>query len=522
MRLERQLPHLLLRADADPARGAGHVMRCLAIAEAWRQHGGHATLLSCRLNPVLGQRTEALGIGLMEIPLSYPDSADLRTACTGLEKVSRDDTDLPWFVLDGCHFDTIYQSLLRSAGCRLMVIDDTAHLRRYDADIILNHALSAQQFAYTCSPQTLLLLGTRFALLGSQFQRWYGVPRQCPEVARRIVVTLGSSDTDNATLKIIEALEQISTPDLEVRVVVGPFNPHLAKLQRAMDSVSPRVRLETDATDIASLMAWADLTVAGGEMTSGELAFMKVPALIFTLSENQSAVAKALDEFGTARSLGSPSDLHRDQIAEAIFRLMHDKAGRWQMSEKGRVVVDGGGAQRTLDVMLCRSSEAGLQLRVASEEDGLLLWQWANDAVTRRNSFTSEPISWVTHQAWYAARLASPDTRLWILELQKVPVGQIRYDRTDASMARISFSIAPAYRGIGLGTQLLSLSADRAGRELKVGTVEGITFAENRASNHAFVKAGFDVVEERHIAGHCCFVFRRSCLPLPGVESQPN
>jgi UDP-2,4-diacetamido-2,4,6-trideoxy-beta-L-altropyranose hydrolase len=518
MRLQRKLPHLLLRVDADPARGAGHVMRCFAIAEAWQQHGGHATLLSCRLNPVLGQRTEALGIGLMEISLPYPDSADLRTTCTALEKVSRDDTELPWVVLDGCHFDTIYQSLLRSAGCRLMVIDDTAHLRRYDADIVLNQALFAQQFAYTCSPQTLLLLGTRFALLRSEFQRWYGVPRHCPEVARRIVVTLGSSDADNATLKIIEALEQIPTPNLEVRVVVGPFNPHLAELQRTMDSMSSRVRLETDATDIASLMAWADLAVASGGTTSGELAYMRVPALIFTLSENQSAAAKALDEFGTAHSLGSPNDLHRDQIAEAIFRLMHDQAARWQMSEKGRVVVDGGGVQRALEVMLCGSSEAGLQLRIASEEDGLLLWQWANDAVTRRNSFTPEPISWVTHQAWYAERLTSPDTRLWILELQKVPVGQIRYDRTDARMARISFSIAPAYRGTGLGTQLLNLSADRACRELNVETVEGITFAENRASNHAFVKAGFEVYEERHIAGHRCFVFRRSCLPLPSTE----
>jgi UDP-2,4-diacetamido-2,4,6-trideoxy-beta-L-altropyranose hydrolase len=518
IRLKGKLPHLLLRADADQARGAGHVMRCLALAEAWQQHDGRATLLSCRLNPELCRRTEALGIGLTEIPLPHPASSDLRAACTVLEEVSRDDTALPWVVLDGHHFDTVYQSLLRSAGCRLMVIDDTAHLLRYDADMILNQTLSAQQFAYTCSPDTLLLLGTRFALLRSEFHRWHGTPRHCPEVARKILVTLGGSDADNATLKIIETLEQISTPDLEVRVVVGPLNSHLAQLQSRMDSKSSRIRLETDATDIASLMAWADLAVAGGGTTAWELAFMKVPALVLTLSENQSEVARALDEFGTARSLGSPSDLDQDQLAEAIFRLMHDRGTRQQMSEKGRVVVDGGGAERALEVMLCGSRGSSLQLRVASEEDMLLLWQWANEAATRRNSFSSEPISWVSHQAWYAAKLMSSDTRLWVLELQKVPVGQIRYERTDPRTARISFSIAPAYRGMGLGTQLLSLSADRAGRELRVDTVEGITFAENRASNHAFLNAGFGVVEERHVAGHRCFVFRRSCS-LRGAES---
>jgi UDP-2,4-diacetamido-2,4,6-trideoxy-beta-L-altropyranose hydrolase len=518
IRLDSKLPHLLLRADADLAHGAGNVMRCLALAEAWHQHGGRATLLSFHLNPVLCQRIETLGIGLKEIPLSYPDGTDLRMTCTVLEEVFRDETELPWAVLDGYHFDTLYQSLLRSAGCRLMVIDDSARLRRYDADIILNQALSAQQFAYTCSADTVLLLGPRFALLRSEFHHWRGVPRHCPEVGRKILVTLGGSDADNTTLKIIEALEQISTPDLEVRIVVGPLNPHLAELHSRVDPMSVRVRVATGATDIASVMAWADLAVAGGGTTSWEIAFMKLPALILTSDQNQSEVARALDEFGTARFLGSSSDLDPNQLAEAILSLMHDKKARQEMSEKGRVVVDGRGAERALEVMLCGSSEVELQLRVASEEDVLLLWQWANDAVTRRNSFAIEPISWINHRAWYAERLASPCTRLWILELKKVPVGQIRYDRTDGRTARISFSIAPAYRGLGLGTQLLSLSADRACRELKVDTVEGISLAENQPSNHTFVKAGFDVVEERHIAGHRCFVFRRSCLPVPSAK----
>ena len=225
-------------------------------------------MLSFRLNPVLCRQIQTRGIGLKEIPLTYPDSEDLRATCTVLEEVCRDEAELPWIVLDGYHFDTIYQSLLRSAGCRLMVIDDTAHLLRYDADIILNQALSAQQFAYTCSPDTLLLLGPRFALLRSEFQSWQGVPRHCPEVARKILVTLGGSDADNATLKIIEALEQLTTPHVEIRIVVGPLNPHLTQLQSRMDFVSSRVHLQTDVTDIASLMGWASLAVCSVLLTA--------------------------------------------------------------------------------------------------------------------------------------------------------------------------------------------------------------------------------------------------------------
>ena len=161
MQLEGGLPHLLLRADADPAQGAGHVMRCLALAESGHREGGQVTMLSSRLDPALRKRTEPLGIDLAEIPMPHPDTSDLRSSFNALEKVSTVAVPtLSWVVLDGYHFDTAYQSLLRSAGCRLMVIDDTAHLPRYYADIILNHGLDAQRFTYNCASDTLFLLGT--------------------------------------------------------------------------------------------------------------------------------------------------------------------------------------------------------------------------------------------------------------------------------------------------------------------------------------------------------------------------
>jgi RimJ/RimL family protein N-acetyltransferase len=156
-------------------------------------------------------------------------------------------------------------------------------------------------------------------------------------------------------------------------------------------------------------------------------------------------------------------------------------------------------------------SLADVNIRLAEIHDALLLWKWANDPVTRRNSFNSEPIPWDVHQSWCAKKLASLDCRLWIMELEKIAVGQIRYDRISADTGQISFSVAPFVRGRGLGTLLLEMTVPMAARDLGLKWVKGIALNDNHASQRAFVKAGFKVSEHQGGNGRECVVFQRSC-----------
>jgi UDP-2,4-diacetamido-2,4,6-trideoxy-beta-L-altropyranose hydrolase len=150
-----------------------------------------------------------------------------------------------------------------------------------------------------------------------------------------------------------------------------------------------------------------------------------------------------------------------------------------------------------------------ITLRLAESTDAYVLWQWANDPITRRQSLNSEAIAWEQHQTWYAERLRSADTKFWLMEIAHLPVGQIRYDRTSADAAQISFSIAPAFRGQGLGTLFLEITPRLAARELGISWVRGTVLRENDASRRAFLKAGFKSSEPVLICGRECIVFQR-------------
>ena len=504
---------MIVRADASLHIGAGHLMRCLALAQAWQARGGTATFLSHGDNAALRDRVESTGITWVRVAEPHPAASDLQTTLSILGR--RAGHSAPWLVLDGYHFDSAYQAAIRAEGHRLMVVDDTAHLPSYHADCLLNQNIQADRSSYTCEPDTVCLLGTRYALLRPEFLVRRIRERPMPDVASRVLVTLGGSDPNNVTLKVIQALEIANLPQMEARIVIGPANPHLEELRCAAWSSTQNLQLLTAVTDMPGLMGWADVAIAAGGSTCWELALMGVPTLAIVLAENQRELAETLAELKAAIDLGDAGQLNTSGFADSLTSLSKDRGSRSRLAKSSRALVDGRGAQRVAALLeQGRQNRAGscLTLREAEPQDAFQIWRWANDPTTRANSFHREPIHWAEHLEWYEAKQASPGSRMWVLEDRGVPVGHIRCDCAEPDIARISFVVDTDHRGRGLGTRMLQLSAPQCFSLLGVKRVQGITFKSNVASARAFMRAGFRQVTEERISNVDCVTFERGCI----------
>ena len=346
MRSTHDLPPLLVRADADARRGTGHVMRCLALAQAWRARGAAAVLISRCDSAALRERILSTGAELVSLAPGDSAEADIENTLAQLWR-----REAAWLALDGYDFSLAQQQTLRGAGHPLLVIDDIAHLDRYCADILLNQNLGAAALSYRCDPETTRLFGPHYALLRPEFAHWRRAFRDVPEVAQKILVTLGGSDSSNFTARVIDALAQLDTAGLEVRVVVGPANPHLPELRERADTLAPQIQLLSRVSDMAELMAWADLAVSAGGTTCWELACLGLPALIVIMAENQRGIAEELDAIEVVQNLGWHDDVSVERLAAAVNVLQHDTSRRLRMSEQGRALVDGWGAERVAQVL---------------------------------------------------------------------------------------------------------------------------------------------------------------------------
>ena len=327
--------HLIVRTHASSASGSGHVMRCLALAQAWVDEGGTASFvlaedaLSYAL-PVLREGIEVLQV-----------NAPLGSTADGLETARlAKGRHAPWVVGDGYAFGEGFQVAARSHGARLMMIDDDAQIGAYACDLLVDHNADAEPSRYAnTSTSPRLLLGARFALLRREFRRSSSLGSQPDRRPLRLLVTLGGGDHCGLVGKLLKLVERSDVP-LDVCVAMG--------MASELPTDPGDARILTEVEDMAALMSKTDLAIATAGTTAWELAAMGVPSLLGRVADNQDAVARALARHGAAVDIG----WFEDEIVGELEALATDRSRMGAMRDAGIKLVNRGGASAVVGEML--------------------------------------------------------------------------------------------------------------------------------------------------------------------------
>jgi len=132
-----------------------------------------------------------------------------------------------------------------------------------------------------------------------------------------------------------------------------------------------------------------------------------------------------------------------------------------------------------------------MRLRAAHADDARLLFSWINDSQIREAAFSSAPIQWEQHQAWFINKLKDPYCIIYIAEDdQAQALGQIRFDR-DNLKATIDVHTNPMQREKGLGTEIIKQGCQQFNASHPNIRIQAIIKKTNLRSYKAFLKAGF-------------------------------
>ena len=305
---------IVIRADASPQRGMGHVYRALALAHEFADHdlllvtrsdganGLGAEFLSGHPYPIRTVETEDIFFELL---------TELAPALT---------------VIDLLDTDRAFMKRVKPLGGFMVSMEDLGPGSLL-ADLVINDLYTD---AY---PQDNHWYGVANAILAPQFETTPPIDEIRKKVGR-VLVTYGGTDPCDLTSKALEALSQLKFGG-HVDVVIGPGNPRsgfgLAELGLSGE-------LHASVTHMAALVRRADLAITSAGRTVTETMSLGVPTLVLCQNLRELSHTHASSPFGVM-NLGLGQHVEVSSLADHLRLLIEDQKLRRSMHHRALAAV---------------------------------------------------------------------------------------------------------------------------------------------------------------------------------------
>jgi len=325
---------VLFRVDDGPGIGAGHLMRCFALAEEIKRSGGEVYLSTVRNSSLHSNWSHADATIYVESRI-IGSQTDLSITRSVAQEIHAD-----WLVVDGYSFDTEWLNSAES-DCRVLYIDDLGVLDP-KVSIVLNHNPGAE-YRYRMSYQRCgrALLGLEWFLI----RQVWGESSYRP-IPLRLLLTVGGDDQDNRSLKLMNALLADGREFVSDVVSSAPSAGFIKELQFE-EIHSDRFILHRGPVALQEFMCRAGAVICGGGVTSIEAISIGLFPVIVILAENQRPGAEYLETKGVARVKSLVDNGDSLDAAHLALDILHSDIKK----NTGRNLVDGNGAERIVTIM---------------------------------------------------------------------------------------------------------------------------------------------------------------------------
>lgn len=479
-------PYLIVRADASPLMGGGHIMRTVTLANALKQRGWRVTFATTATSLKMAG---AMGLSDFDTVILTDaqkyDPRALRNALPDGCKI---------LLVDHYALDLEYTHTLRGWAQHIVVIDDLAN-REHDCDILVDQTYGRNPRDYTsltpapCS----ILAGTNYALLRPEFftLRHQTIRhRLTRSTVTNVIVSAGMTDPKNITKTILDGIVQ-SNLDLNGVVVLGSASQNLESISSYVKSLGEKFSLHVDSRDMALLMTQADLAIGASGTTAWERCCLGLPTLALITADNQNVIANTLSAANISKNLGPVEHLDAAIIATALKDYCEDGERHREIVLSSALACDGLGTARTCIALDPEYDRRGRSVttRPVTAADSEMIFAWQHEPNMRRYFKVPTPPTQSEHDAWFHNKLADPLNVFEITLVDGTPAGILRLDPVANTTAtyEISILVSTPFQGNAIATASLK----NARRLIPHALFNAEVDPQNTASEKSFLSAGF-------------------------------
>lgn len=319
---------VLFRTGGSHEIGLGHLLRCVALAEAFEARGA-----DCRFAGDIPEflRERLPGGDPLSVPGGLADwgNRPFAAAAEASDVLVTDlyDIGADWHERSPVPVVAISDPPLPELACDMLVLPAT----------------------FRAPDGVAALTGPRHTLIRSGIR----TRRAAPKTGTRLLVSGGGGNDSGLTARILRALDgESDLRRLPVTVVTGLLAEAAKTEIRALTATMPGVTVKSRVTDMAALTAGHDIAIGTPAGAALERCCLGLAQILIPIAENQLALAEDLASAGAALCL--PTGASEADIASALRLLLEDPDRRAAMAQAGFGLIDGNGAIRAADAVLRR------------------------------------------------------------------------------------------------------------------------------------------------------------------------
>ena len=470
---------LFFRADGNSQMRMGHVIRSLALAEMLLEDFDCLFIIRDPLLTLSIQIKETCEMVVIPSHISKENEAVyLVENCFSEEDI---------VVLDGYHFGTVYQQVIKNNGNLLVCIDDI-HDYHFVADMVINHAGGISVDDYSTEIYTQMLLGPKYALLRPDFRH---SSTEIQKDGASCFICMGGADPNNATSIIVKDCLD-SDRFSQINVVIGGGYLFKDQLFEEVENYNFPINIHSQlrADEMVRLMQKCNYAVSSPSTVAYEYLSQGGVLFLYLIADNQ----KDLLSYLTKSCLAFEYDGEFNVDDESITEVLQNQSK----------IFDRDQASRLRNAFRFLSAE----IRLAELQDLDLVYEWANDPVVRNNSYQSSEIPYESHVEWFTNKIGSPSCVYYILQMGDVAIGQIRFD-LEGHTATINYSVDSNYREKGVSKILLRKGIAAFLNQNEETEIVGYVKKGNIASMKSFQSIGTFIEEEVLESDSYRFIYKR-------------
>lgn len=356
---------IVFRADASHIIGAGHIMRCLTLADALSAIGVQCYFICRAHQGSLQAHIQTRGYCVYTLP-HHNDITPVRNhhsswigatweqdAQDTISVIKEKNIMCDWLFIDHYGIDSRWHNTLKPYTQKIAVIDDLAD-RSFECDLLIDQLCHRHTDDYLSrvKPDTQLLLGGRYAILRPVFAELRNeslIKRKQLTSVKRVFISMGGTDLLNATHTALNIIaNSVLSHKVTVDILLGQQSEHYHSTYDVNDFPFT-IHIHPVNTPIHELMLAADIAIGAGGSTAWERCCLGIPTFLMTIAQNQHDAAKGLMEHNAAIMLGDMDNFNFADASALFNKTVSDISALKQLTTHAAEICDGNGCQRIIN-----------------------------------------------------------------------------------------------------------------------------------------------------------------------------